>query len=387
MSAACALPVVAADALLPVGRERGRAPSVAIWPALWALCAVVVATLASRLIYGLREEVREARRLGQYTLEEKLGEGGMGVVYRARHAMLRRPTAIKLLPPEKAGSAALERFEREVQLTARLSHPNTVAIFDYGRTPDGVFYYAMEYLDGADLHTLVREDGAAAARRASSTCCGRWPPRSPRRTASASSTATSSPRTSSSASAAGSRTWPRWWTSASCATSSRPRRSRAPTSSRARRSTSRPRRSRAPDRVDGRSDLYALGAVGYFLLCGQHVFGGATLVEVCAHHLHTRPVPPSERLGRPLPARARGAGARVPREGARAPPGERERLQGRLARARAGTSRGARTTRAPGGSAGASVRAGSGPRRRARLDAVGVLPRPLALTGEPRGRK
>ncbi len=78
-------------------------------------------------------------------------------------------------------------------------------------------------------------------------------------------------------------------------------RSRAPTWSRARRSTSRPRRSARPRSVDARSDLYALGAVAYFLLCGQHVFGGATLVEVCAHHLHTAPASPSERLGRPLP--------------------------------------------------------------------------------------
>ena len=134
----------------------------------FALLVLMTALVLSGLILVIRRHARiifGLQKLGQYTLGEKIGEGGMGVVYKASHAMLRRPTAIKLLRPEKAGEESVLRFEREVQLTSRLSHPNTIAIYDYGRTPDGVFYYAMEYLTGITLTELIKGDGPQAEER------------------------------------------------------------------------------------------------------------------------------------------------------------------------------------------------------------------------------
>ncbi len=83
----------------------------------------------------------------------------MGEVYLARHALLKRPTAVKLLRPEQMNSQSLARFEREVQIVGQLSHPNTIAVYDYGRTPEGIFYYAMEYVDGLTLDQLTRREG------------------------------------------------------------------------------------------------------------------------------------------------------------------------------------------------------------------------------------
>jgi tRNA A-37 threonylcarbamoyl transferase component Bud32 len=131
----------------------------------WCSVSIAISTVISSTIFGLRQRARRAERMGQYELVERIGAGAMGEVYRARHAMLRRPTAIKLLKPQIAGAANIARFEREVQHTAALTHPNTIAIYDYGRTPDGLFYYAMEYLDGTDLQRLVEREGPQPAAR------------------------------------------------------------------------------------------------------------------------------------------------------------------------------------------------------------------------------
>jgi CHASE1-domain containing sensor protein len=122
------------------------------------LTGVIGLTLwvALRLILRLK---RQREKVGPYRLVRRLGRGAMGVVWEARHALLRRPTAVKLLAPGTEGERALARFEREVQLTAGLTHPSTIAIYDYGRTADGVFYYAMELLRGINLQQLVSFDG------------------------------------------------------------------------------------------------------------------------------------------------------------------------------------------------------------------------------------
>ena len=114
----------------------------------------------AHIIHTLRQEAFKARQLGQYRLKELIGAGGMGEVYLAEHQLLKRPCAIKLIRPgSQADPQALARFEREVRTTAKLSHWNTIDVFDYGRTDDGTFYYVMDYLPGLSLADLVRHYG------------------------------------------------------------------------------------------------------------------------------------------------------------------------------------------------------------------------------------
>lgn len=129
--------------------------------------AVAVAIFGSYRFEQLRQQAFQAKQLGQYRLGRKLGGGGMGDVYEAEHVLLRRRCAIKLIRPDQRHDVAvLQRFEREVQAMATLTHPNTAEVYDFGRAEDGTFYYVMEYLPGLDLETLVQRGGPVPPERA-----------------------------------------------------------------------------------------------------------------------------------------------------------------------------------------------------------------------------
>ncbi len=148
---------------LPEFRELAARPEytgVVSGQVMMMVLVVAVATVGVHTIGTLRRQAFAAKQLGQYRLKQRLGTGGMGEVYLAEHQMMKRPCAVKLIRPEKAGDPRmLARFEREVRATAKLSHWNSIDIFDYGRTADGVFYYVMEFLPGHNVGELVDRYG------------------------------------------------------------------------------------------------------------------------------------------------------------------------------------------------------------------------------------
>jgi serine/threonine-protein kinase len=270
-------------------------PSDATFAALRTMGMGVAAVyLVSRTIYGLRRAVEKAVRLGQYVVEEKIGEGGMGSVYRASHAMLKRPTAIKVISPDRAGETAVARFEREAVVTSRLTHPNNVAIYDFGRTRGGVFYYAMELLDGEDLGRLVERDGPQSAERAQHIL---------RQIAAALGEAHTAglvhrdvkPANVMLCTRGGVRDFVKvldFGLVKDVAAAS----DVSITSERAIAGTPlymAPESIASPETVGPPADVYAVGCVAYFLLTGRAPFEGKSVVEVCASHLHTEPDPPS----------------------------------------------------------------------------------------------
>ena len=271
-------------------------------PLATSATGTALATVASKVIYGLHKDVRNAHELGQYVLEEKIGQGGMGEVFRAKHNMLRRPTAIKLLSAG-VSERELRRFEKEVQLTAELSHPNTISIYDYGRTPDGRFYYAMELLDGMTLQELVERECAqpparvihiltqvcAALREAHGAglihrdikpdnifLCRQGGLPDVVKVLDFGLVKQVMGGVNTSQSGVNIMVGTPLYMS--------------------------PEAIAAPNAVGVSSDLYALGAVAYYLLTATPVFTGESVVEVCGHHLHSRPVPPSQRGSAVVPA-------------------------------------------------------------------------------------
>lgn len=264
---------------------------------LAAIAIFIFTLIVTRLQREAQKSAIEARQLGQYRLEEQIGAGGMGIVYRAHHAMLRRPTAVKMLAVDKVSESSIARFEREVQITCLLNNPHTVAIYDYGRTPEGVFYYAMEYLDGINLESLVAKYGAQGEGRVISilkqVCASLYEAH----------------------------------TTGLVHRDIKPanimlnRRGAEPDvvkvldfglvkslAEKSNEGTGRnlsgtplymsPEAIQSPDLIDARSDIYAVGAVGYYLLTGQTVFNARTLNELCQQHVDAVPETPSQRIGR-----------------------------------------------------------------------------------------
>lgn len=257
------------------------------------------------VVARLRREAQkasiEARQLGQYTLETKLGAGAMGVVYKGHHSMLRRPTAIKLLDVDKVDDASIQRFEREVQITCQLNHPNTVAIYDYGRTPEGVFYYAMEYLDGINLQTMVEKYGPQPEGRVihilQQICGSLFEAHSlglvhrdikpanlmlNRRGCEADVAKVLD------------------FGLVKAVDEEKQATGSSPNSLTGTPLYMAPESIQSPNSVDARSDLYAVGAVGYYLLTGTPVFAATGIVELCQQHVDAVPMPLSQRLGKTI---------------------------------------------------------------------------------------
>ncbi len=258
------------------------------------LVACLIGTFGSHIIHRTRREAFQAKQILQYKLHEQIGSGGMGEVYRAEHVLLKRPCAIKLIRSDKnRDKLTLERFEREVIATAKLSHWNTVDIYDYGHTDDGTFYYVMELLRGENLQTIVERFGPLPPERVASVlsqacdalheahqtglihrdikpaniylarCGGVWDVVKVLDFGLVLEKDDSGVATSGSKGFSGT---PQFMA---------------------------PEQAVRFDEVDARTDIYALGAVAYYLLTGRPPFSGANAVELVIAHSTQPVIPPS----------------------------------------------------------------------------------------------
>ena len=279
------------------------------WMFFPTLMAAGVAIFVHRIVYQLTVEAGKSYDMGSYHLEELLGRGGMGEVWRASHRLLARSSAIKLIRPDSLGSGGtdvLKRFEREAQATAALRSPHTVEIYDFGTTEGGTFYYVMELLEGYDSETLVQAFGPLQPERAISllrqVCkslaeahehgmvhrdikpaniyvCRYGLEYDFVKVLDFGLVKSSLPIGGhvSALTAAGIVAGTAEYIS--------------------------PEMARGDEMVDARADLYALGCVAYWLVTGKLVFEGATPMEILIEHVKTRPTPPSQKASQPIPAK------------------------------------------------------------------------------------
>jgi len=283
-----------------------------VWSYLFNYITVALSIIPAVVIRSMGREVSRARRMGGYELEELLGRGGMGEVWRATHSLLRRPAAIKLILPESlgspgsnGGSTVRRRFEREAQATAELHSPHTIQLYDFGATEDGSFYYVMELLDGFDLETLVKRFGPQPAERVAQllrqACCSLWD-------AHQSSLIHRDIKPANIyvcryghkvdhvkildfglvKHEAGSLLEDAKLTQADTTTGTP--------------AYLAPEMALGEREIDGRADIYSLGCVGYWLLTGQLTFERDTPMKTVLAHIQEPPEPPSQRTELEIPA-------------------------------------------------------------------------------------
>jgi serine/threonine-protein kinase len=311
-----AVATLATAAMDPLGLWISGAAD-APWPSfadlgstfLPTVLAAVIAPIGARIMYGLAVEVGRARKLGSYHLVEKLGQGGMGEVWRARHRMLARSAAVKLIRTSVLGDArrALEtvkRFEREARATAALRSPHTIAVYDFGLAAEGTFYYVMELLEGFSLQALVERHGPVPPERVVRLLRQACHSLAEAHAAGlvhrdvkpanlfvcrlgldldfvkvldfglvklTQASATGAEELTAEGGFAGTPAY-------------------MP-----------PEVALGAENIDGRADIYALGCVAYWLLTGQRVFESGNAMQMVVDHVRTPPVPPSLRAPQNIP--------------------------------------------------------------------------------------
>jgi eukaryotic-like serine/threonine-protein kinase len=247
-----------------------------------------------------RQAALRASQLGQYALDEEIGSGAFGTVFRGHHELMRRPVAVKVLNPA-ANERSIARFEREVQITCQLSHPNTIALYDYGRTPDGLFYYAMEYLEGLSLGQLLQQHGPLPEGRVIHVL---------RQVCDSLTEAhvlglvhrDIKPQNIFLTRRGGIPDFIKVLDFGIVKAHNLPGELEL-TAANATLGTPlymSPEAVKGSEKVDARSDLYSLASVGYELLTGETVFCGASLGEVLIQQVRSEPPKPSTRMNRPL---------------------------------------------------------------------------------------